>query len=100
MSTIAGVFSPMRPSTQIKPISHLKTQTAQAVRQVCEEREPLIITQNGEAKAVLQDIESYEETQDTLALLKILALGNRQVDAGEVKPADEVFERLRQRLTP
>jgi len=89
----------MHPSTQIKPISHLKSQTAQIIREVCEAREPLIITQNGEAKAVLQDIQSYEETQDTLALLKILALGNRAIDAGRVQPADKVFERLRQRLT-
>jgi prevent-host-death family protein len=49
----------MRPATQIKPISHLKTQTAQVIRRVCEDREPLIITQNDAAKVVILDIQSY-----------------------------------------
>jgi PHD/YefM family antitoxin component YafN of YafNO toxin-antitoxin module len=58
---------------------------------------PLVITQNGEAKVVLQGIESYEQTQETLALLKILALGNRQIEAGNVEPAAVVIRRLRER---
>ena len=55
----------------------------------------MIITQNGEAKAVIQDVASYEETQETLALLKILALGSRQVERGEITPISEVAGRLR-----
>ncbi|MGH7564382.1 MAG: type II toxin-antitoxin system prevent-host-death family antitoxin, partial [Gemmatimonadota bacterium] len=53
------------------------------------------ITQNGEARAVIQDVASYEETQETLALLKILALGNRDIEAGDVSPVEEVVDRLR-----
>ncbi len=86
----------MKFSSQIKPISHLKAHAAEIVRQLGEGGEPLVITQNGEAKAVLQDIASYEQTQETLALLKILALGNRQIEGGKVKPAGEVMARLRQ----
>lgn len=56
---------------------------------------PMIITQNGEAKAVIQDIESYEETQETLALLKILALGQQQVESGEVSDIKSVVQRLK-----
>lgn len=56
-----------------------------------------MITQNGEAKAVILDVASYEETQETLALLKILALGNRQVEDGKVKPVADVVDRLRRR---
>jgi PHD/YefM family antitoxin component YafN of YafNO toxin-antitoxin module len=56
---------------------------------------PLVITQNGEAKAVLQDIASYEETRETLALLKILALSNQYVAAGKVKPVANVIAHLR-----
>ena len=67
------------------------------MRTLAERPEPLIITQNGEAKAVLQDIGSYEQMQETLALLKILALGDRQIAAGEVQPAAEVVARLRER---
>lgn len=87
----------MKLSRQIKPISYLKAHTAEIVRNLVQEREPLVITQNGEAKVVIQDIESYEQTQETMALLKILALGNRQIDEGKVQPATEVIKRLRRR---
>lgn len=85
----------MRYSSQIKPISYLKANAAEVLTQLAEQREPLVITQNGEAKAVLQDIASYEETQETLVLLKILAIGNQDVEAGRLKPATEVIARLR-----
>ena len=88
----------MRYSTQIKPISYLKANAAEVLLELGEQRRPLVITQNGEAKAVLQDIASYEETQETMALLKILALGNQQVEAHNVKPASEVVRRLRARI--
>lgn len=85
----------MKLSTHIRPISYVKAHAADIVRQLAEDREPLVITQNGEATAVLQDIATYEQTQETLALLKILALGNAQVEAGKVKSASEVLKRLR-----
>ena len=85
----------MRFSKQIKPISYLKANAAEVLDQLNEQRRPLVITQNGEARAVIQDVASYEETQETLALLKILALGNKQVEEGRVKPISEVAKRLR-----
>lgn len=85
----------MKLSTQIKPISYLKAHTAEIVRKLGEQRQPLVITQNGEAKVVIQDIESYEQTQETMALLKILALGMRQIEEGKVLPAEDVIKRLR-----
>ena len=85
----------MKLSRQIKPISYLKAHAAEIVRNMGEQREALVITQNGEAKVVLQDIESYEQNQETMALLKILALGNRQIEKGKVEPAAEVIKRLR-----
>jgi prevent-host-death family protein len=84
-------------SSQIKPISYLKAHAAEIVRNLAEQQEPMVITQNGEAKVVIQDIESYEQTQQTMALLKILALGMRQVEEGEVLPAENVIKRLRER---
>mgnify|MGYP001152887918 CR=1 FL=1 len=87
----------MKLSSQIKPISYLKAHAAEIVRNLGEQREPLVITQNGEAKVVIQDIESYEQIQETLALLKILALGNRQIEEGKVRPAAEAIKRLRER---
>ena len=85
----------MRYSQQIKPISYLKANAAGVMNNLTRSREPLIITQNGEAKAVIQDIASYEETQETLALLKILALGQKQVEAGQITDVNEVINRLK-----
>ena len=86
-------------SSRIKPISYLKAHAAEVVRTLADRREPLIITQNGEAKVVVQDIDSYEQTQETVALLKILALGSRQIESGQVRPAADVVAQLRRRLT-
>ncbi len=85
----------MRYSSQVKPISYLKANAAEVLLQLTRQREPMVITQNGEAKAVIQDVASYEETQETLALLKILALGNRAVEAGRVTPVAKVVARLK-----
>lgn len=87
----------MKLSTQVKPISYLKANAAEVIRQLKEKREPLIITQNGEATAVVQDIKSYEAEQETMALLKILALGQAQVDRGETREASKVMSDIRKR---
>ncbi len=89
----------MRYSSQVKPISYLKANAAELLTRLAEQREPLVITQNGEAKAVLQDVASFEETQETLALLKILALGNQDVAAGKARPVAHVVARLRAKRT-
>ncbi len=86
----------MKYSTQIKPISYLKAHAAEIVRDLEEKQEPLVITQNGEAKLVIQDIRSYEETQEALALLKILTLGEQQRKEGKVHAAEDVFRQLRE----
>ena len=87
----------MKLSSQIKPISYLKAHAAEIVRNLAEQQEPMVITQNGEAKVVIQDIDSYEKTQQTMALLKILALGLRQVEKGEIVPANEAIKHVRKR---
>jgi prevent-host-death family protein len=85
----------MRFSTQIKPISYVKTHAAELLDRIAEEREPIIITQNGEARAVLVDVRTYEESQETMALLKILAIGNKQVEVGETFPLKDVIGEIR-----
>ena len=85
----------MRYSSQVKPISYLKANAAEVLANLTAQREPLVITQNGEAKAVLQDVASFEATQEALALLKILALGNQDIATGKVKPVSDVVARLR-----
>ena len=87
----------MKLAGRTHPISYFKTHTAEIARRLAKERKPLVITQNGEASLVIQSIAEYEQLQETLALLKILALGNRQVEQGRVQPADRVLQRLRKR---
>lgn len=81
---------------RIKPVSFLKANSAEILRELSEGAPPLVITQNGEAKAVLQDIGSYETTQETLALLKLLALGSEDIEAGRSVPVEGLAERIRQ----
>lgn len=89
----------MKYSTRIKPISYLKANAAEIVRTLAEERSAIVITQNGEAKAVMQDVATYEQTQETMALLKILALGTRQIEEGKVVPAADAIRSLRKRIS-
>ena len=70
----------MKFSTQVKPISYLKSHAAEIIKDITESRELMLITQNGEAKPVVMDVRSFEEQEETLALLKILALGNRKLN--------------------
>jgi prevent-host-death family protein len=82
----------MRYSTQIKPISYVKAHAAELLDRITEEREPIIITQNGEARAVLMDVVSYEQMMgETQTLLKILALADKEIEAGETVPIEEVM---------
>jgi prevent-host-death family protein len=76
-------------------ITHLVTNTVEVLAEVAAVRAPLVITQNGVAKAVLQDPATFEETREALALLKVLALGNRDLEAGRVRSATKVIARLR-----
>ena len=82
-------------TTHIKPISFLKANAAQVLRDLAANQTPLVITQNGEAAAVLQDVRSFEKNQETMALLKILALGNTQIEKGRVSTAAQAFGKVR-----
>lgn len=67
----------MKASEAVKPISYLKAHASEIIRDIIDTNKTLVITQNGEAKAILQDIKKYEQIQDSMALLKILALSNK-----------------------
>ena len=90
----------MRFSSQVRSISHVKAHAAEILDQLAECGEPLVITQNGEAKAVLLDVVSYEATRDTLALLKLLALGQQDIEAGRTVPARDGIRKLRGSRAP
>lgn len=89
----------MRFSSHVKPISYLKANAAEVLLQLAEQREPMLITQNGEAKAVLQDVASYEAMQETVALLKVLSLGSHEIEQARFKPLAEVVQCLRAKGT-
>jgi PHD/YefM family antitoxin component YafN of YafNO toxin-antitoxin module len=84
----------MKYSIQVKPISYLKSHAAQIAQYISESRESMLITQNGEARFVVSDVRSYEEKEETLALLKILALGNHEIEQGYIHSMNEVFAEL------
>ena len=87
----------MQLANQIQPLSYLKANAAEILSRMTQDQKPMVITQNGKAMAVLQDVASFEKTQQTMALLKILALGNAQIEAGRVAPASEAFASVRRR---
>ena len=88
----------MKLSTAVKPISYLKTHASRLIRDLSGHQGTLIVTHNGQAKAVLQDIHTYEQTQETLALLKILTRSQQNVRRGKVKSLDATFASLEQRI--
>lgn len=84
----------MKISTDIKPVTYLKSRAADMLKQVNETRRPIVITQNGEPRAVLQDPESYENMRNTIGLLKLISLGEEDVRKGKSKTQSEVFSDL------
>jgi prevent-host-death family protein len=83
----------------IKPISYIKTNAAEMMKYVNERRNPIVITQNGEARAVLVDIETYQETQDAFALMSLIKIAEKDIQNGNVELAKKVFSELRNEIT-
>lgn len=88
----------MKLSKAIKPISYIKSHASEVLRDLESNGEAIVITLNGEAKAIIQDIRQYEKTQESLAMLKILALGKKEAEGGEFHPMDEAFDEVRKIL--
>jgi prevent-host-death family protein len=88
----------MKLSTAVKSISYLKTHASELIRNITNTQQALVVTHNGEAKVVVQDIRSYERMQETLALLKILTGSKQNIKRGKVKSIDEVFRNLEKRI--
>ena len=85
----------MKYSDQIKPISYLKANTAEILRRIAERGELLSLPKTVWRRRVVQDIATYEQTQETMALLRILVLGKRQIKEGKIVPAKVAIKRLR-----
>ncbi len=74
----------------IRPISYVKSHTAEMLKQVEEGRNPIVITQNGEAKAVLIDVASYQSLMNAVNLMKIISIGENDFQNGRYVTSDEL----------
>jgi prevent-host-death family protein len=88
----------MKLSESIKPISYLKAHASKIVDDLNKNGKTMVITRNGEAKVVVQDIKEFEKTQDTMAMLKILSMSQDSIKRGKFKPADKAFADLRKKM--
>jgi prevent-host-death family protein len=82
----------------IKPISYIKTNAAEMIKYINERKSPIVITQNGEARAVLVDIETYQETQDAFALINLIKIAEKDIQDGNVEPMHKVFTELKKEI--
>lgn len=83
----------------IKPVTYLKNSTAELLRELHQNRRPVIITQNGTASAVIQDPESYDNMRNTIALLKLLNAGEKNISEGNMKNQSDVFRSIRNSIS-
>ena len=88
----------MKPSQSIRPITYMKTNSANLIKEVTEKKSPIIITQNGEAKAVVMDINSFEEQKDTLLMLKLVIQGEQNIKNNKIIPQLKVFKSIEDKL--
>ncbi len=88
----------MKSSEAIKPISYLKSHASEIIRDIADNHKTMIITQNGIAKVVVQDIKEYEKIEECLALLKILVMSNQNLEDGNVKSISKSFKNVRNRI--
>lgn len=84
----------MNSKEDIRPISYIKANAAEILAQVNETHRPVYVTQNGEAKAVLVDTESYEKMKKAIGLLKLLAQGEQDIVTGKVLSQEDFFASL------
>lgn len=88
----------MQLHSDIKPISWLKNNAKQLIESVDETGNPMVITQNGEAKAVVMSVRAYDQMQESLALLRMLADSSADVEAGNLRDSDAVFADIRKMI--
>ena len=84
----------MNITSDIKPVTYLKSKAADLLKQINETRRPVIITQNGEPRAVLQDPQSYENMRNAIGILKLIAQGEEDIRNGRVTPQEDVFREI------
>ncbi len=84
----------MNITNDIKPITYLKSRAADLLKQINDTHRPIIITQNGEPKAVLQDPQSYEDMRNAIGILKLISQSEEDIKNGNTKSQEAVFENI------
>jgi prevent-host-death family protein len=88
----------MKLSEDIKPITYVKTHSSDLIKEVNTNKRPIVITQNGTARAVLLDIDSYEKQKNTLLMLKLVAQGESDIKKGNLVEQEEFFKKMDKHL--
>jgi len=88
----------MNITNDIKPVTYLKSKAADLLKQINETHRPVIITQNGEPKAVIQDPQSFENMRKAIGILKLISIGEEDIKNGNVFGQEDVFQTLEKQL--
>ena len=88
----------MKLSTAIKPISHIKSHASEIISEISETGNPVVVTVNGEARVIIQDIREYEKDRESMAMLKIMAMGRKDMLEGRHKPMHQAFGDLKRKI--
>lgn len=88
----------MKLSTSIKPISHIKSHASEIISEISESGNPVVVTVNGEARVIIQDLREYEKDRESMAMLKILAMGRKDMLEGRHKPIEQAFSELKKKI--
>lgn len=88
----------MKLSTAVKPISHIKAHASEIISEISETGNPVVVTVNGEARVIIQDLKEYEKDRESIAMLKILAMGRKDILEGRHKPLHRAFTGLKKKI--
>jgi len=88
----------MNITKDIKSVTYLKSRAADILKQINNTHRPVIITQNGEPRAILQDPQSYEHMRNAIGLLKLISQGEKDIKSEKVKTQSEVFDNIEKKL--
>jgi prevent-host-death family protein len=88
----------MNLASSIEPISLLKSHSADLIRRIKETKQPVVITQNGKPSAVIQDVESFQETQDSLNMLKLVVQGEKDYQEGRFISDKDFRKKMKTKL--
>ena len=88
----------MKLSETVKPISYIKSHASEIISEISESGSPVVVTVNGEARVIIQDIKEYEKDRESMALLKMLAMGRKDMLKGRHKPIQQAFSKLKKKI--